>query len=124
MKGLFLSPFFFLACSAADASPRIEITDPPYDSLSDDGTSWQSSPWYDQTAPAAWIEYPAEASVVIHHTLGRIPHEVAPYISFEQNGQSAGIAAGDLAHIVSVTATTVELKNTTRSDYFLRVVLH
>jgi hypothetical protein len=49
---------------------------------------------------------------------------VLAYLSFDPEGASAALAAGDLATVVAVSESTVTLRNDTNSEFFLRVVAY
>lgn len=118
---LIVSLLLVLGCKAK-ADQRIVVTDLPQASTTVDG-SWQSAPFFSSATPTEWISYPGSATLEIHHGLGRVPSLINVYLSFDENGTGAGLAAGDLAHIIEVNATTIELSNDTEQDYFARVVL-
>lgn len=92
---------------------------------------WQSAPW----EGAAWIPYPGRATIQVSHTLGRVPRQVLVYLAFQEIPFDAGpgpgegdtppaLAAGDLARVVDVTATTVTVWNDTNGAFFARIVLY
>ena len=84
---------------------------------------WESSSWPpDEACP--WLVFEGRTSVRVPHTLGRRPREVSIYLSFEPNGRSGALAAGDLSRILEVTETQVTLRNDTNEDFFVKVVLH
>lgn len=83
--------------------------------------SWQSAPWDPGTV--GWIPYPPRAQIQLEHGLGRVPPLVVVYLSFERSGASPALAAGDLARVVDVDASTVTIWNDTNGSYFVRVVL-
>ncbi|MCG8555768.1 MAG: hypothetical protein MJD61_10860 [Proteobacteria bacterium] len=104
----------------------VDITpaDLPHARLSDDGRTWESTPW----VGGPWLGYPATASLVLFHGLGRAPMHVTVYLSmaFDQGCQdvrSAVPAAGDLVRISDVSESTVRISNDTNGDYCVRVVL-
>lgn len=59
----------------------------------------------------------------IPHQLGRVPSIVHVYLSFDADGRSAALSAGDLSRIESVTEEQVVIRNNTNESFFLRVVL-
>jgi hypothetical protein len=52
-----------------------------------------------------------------------VPTSVFVYLSFVQTGTSPALAAGDLARVVDVDASTVTVWNDTNGSYFARVVV-
>lgn len=111
------------AAGCGDASAQehvvIGLADlPPSAGLDPTGEGWQSVGW-----DGEWHRYPGDVTLEIAHELGREPTAVLVYISFDPDGDGAGLAAGDLARIVEVTETTVTIRNGTDADMFCRVVL-
>ncbi|MBX7192651.1 MAG: hypothetical protein K1X94_11365 [Sandaracinaceae bacterium] len=85
--------------------------------------SWQSAPWGDTAGTVTWLPYPPRGQIQIEHGLGRVPSTVLVYLSFDEHGSSPALAAGDLARVLEVDATTVTLWNATNGSYFARVVV-
>ena len=110
-------------CASANAEERITLApeDLPDARLTDQG-QWESCRWSGEgTAP--WTAFPGRTTLVYPHDLGRLPASVQVYLSFSEGGGAAGMAVGDLARIMRVTANEVEIKNATAGDYYARVVL-
>ena len=80
---------------------------------------WQTGPWQG----ADWVSYPGNATLTIEHALGREPSNVLVYVSFNRDGQSSAMAAGDIGRIQSVTDSTVRVQNGTQQDFFLRLTV-
>jgi hypothetical protein len=70
-----------------------------------------------------WLPYPPRGQVQVEHSLGRVPTTVFVYLSFMPTGVSPALAAGDLARVVEVDASTVTVWNDTNGSYFARVVV-
>ena len=100
-------------CNGSAAQERVEIANPDFDSMLDDGTAWESSPWFStMTAPRPWIEFAPGTTLVVHHTLGRTPWNVDLYLSANENGAGATPAAGnELITINDVNAMWIEVQN-------------
>ena len=83
---------------------------------------WESAPW---PAPGiAWLPYPGRATVEVEHGLGRVPRLVEVYISFAEDGSESALAAGDLARVISVDASTLAIRNDTNAQLFVRIVAY
>lgn len=94
------------------------------DSVESATGSWQSAPWDPSTEPdCQWLEAPGRTALDIPHPLGRVPHAVLVYLSFEPNGEGAAAAAGDSARVLSVGPERVTIANTTNQQFFARIVL-
>ena len=100
-------------CNGSSAQERIDIPDPPFDSLLDEGNAWESSPWFNTMAASRpWIEFPPMTTIVVHHTLGRVPASVDLYLSFDEQGLGAAPVAGnETVKINDVNAMWIELQN-------------
>lgn len=100
-------------CNGTAAQERVEIADPPFDSLLDEGNAWESSPWFNSmAAPQPWLEFAPGTTLVVHHRLGRVPASVDLYLSSNENGAAATPAAGnELIKINDVNAMWIELQN-------------
>ncbi|MBN8615425.1 MAG: hypothetical protein J0L92_32820 [Deltaproteobacteria bacterium] len=83
--------------------------------------SWQSAPWAGDGV--AWLPYPPRGQVQVEHALGRVPTTIMVYLSFAADGSTPALAAGDLARVVDVDASTVTVWNDTNGRYFARVVV-
>lgn len=120
---LLLAAISLPACGLPTGDLIVYTADDPelaHASVSDDGV-WESVPW---SAPEArWLEYPPRVTVQLEHGLGYTPREVLVYLSFDPLGSEPALAAGDLARIVSVDATTVSVRNETSAAFFVRVVV-
>jgi hypothetical protein len=79
---------------------------------------WESCPW----AGSPWLPYPGRASVQVEHSLGYAPPRVLVYLSFEASGADPALAAGDLARVVEVDATTLLVRSDTSAFFFARIV--
>ena len=86
-------------------------------------TFYESAGWPPDTR-CEWIPFDGRTTVRLAHDLGRAPRSVAIYLSFYPDGRSSAPAAGDLARILAADGASVELKNQTSEDFFLKVVLH
>jgi hypothetical protein len=84
--------------------------------------SWQSAPWAGEGV--TWLPYPPRGQVQVEHALGRVPTTIMVYLSFAADGSTPALAAGDLARVVDVDASTVTVWNDTNGSYFARVVVH
>ena len=92
--------------------------------LASDGSvaAWESAGW--PPAPRCdWLLFDGRRTVELNHGLGRTPRDVSIYLAFEPDGRSAAPAAGDLARILAADADSVQLRNETNEDFFLKVVL-
>jgi hypothetical protein len=87
------------------------------------GSAWESAPWGGPGSGVHWLPFGAREQLQVQHGLGRVPTGVITYISFVEDGQNPGQAAGDLAQIVEVTADHVTVWNDTNGMYFARVVV-
>lgn len=121
---LFRACALLAACSSANAAETItyDAADLP-SSAGLVGTSWQSSGFYAGETDDEWLRFPARATVIIPHALGRTPAIVAPYLAFDAQGDGCAPSAGDLTRIVRVSDTTVTLRNDTNEDFFLRLAV-
>jgi hypothetical protein len=118
MRSIAASCLFIAACGDASAQPMREVT-PPNASV-EDGI-YESSPWNGTEFP--YLEYPGDTRLLVNHTLLRNPRIVLVYVSFEEDGRRAALAAGDIARIEHATADTVLLHNATEQRFWLRLVL-
>lgn len=110
-------------CEGADAQERIVLGPgdlPASAGVQPGADAWQSVAW----GGDRWQPYPGEATVQFSHDLGRMPVSVLVYVAFDEAGRGAALAAGDLAHMVEVTETTVTIRNDTEADLFCRLTLH
>lgn len=107
-------------CQSAHAEEHIELTlaELPA-SAGVQGTSFQSVGW--QGDP--WQRFPGNATLVMPHSLGQVPHSVLVYLSFDDSGTSSALSAGDMARILEVTDTKVTIRNDTHADFYARIVL-
>jgi hypothetical protein len=80
---------------------------------------WESAPW----SGAAWIPFPKRVTITLDHSLGHRPWQVITYLSFDRDGTLPATAAGDLARVVRVDASSITLHNDTNGDFFIRVTL-
>ena len=129
MLYLWLVSLALCACSAREDPRYVELA--PADLAPSAGVvcegegsasercAWQSSDWSGDD----WLPYPAQATLVLPHELGRTPSLVWVYISFVPDGGSAALASGDLGRIVEVTDSTVTVQNATNGEYYCRVVV-
>ena len=84
------------------------------------GERWQSAPW---SGGCDWVRLDAREGIEVPHDLGRPPASVLVYLSFVPSGAEAVLAAGDMARIVEVTATSVTVANATEQPMYARLVL-
>jgi hypothetical protein len=110
-------------CGEAGAQAVEEIGLDALPCASGDADAWESTPWPDGSGACTWLRYEGRTTYRIAHELGAIPRSVQVYLSFEETGVAAAASAGDMARIVAVTATHVELRNATNQRFFVRVVL-
>lgn len=109
-------------CDGADAQERVELRLddlPPSAGVEAAAESWQSVGW--QGDP--WHAYGGETTLAVAHELGRVPQSVLVYVAFDPSGGGAGLATGDMARVVEVTADRVTIRNDTEADFFCRIVL-
>jgi len=97
-----------LAC--ADAAPEA------------DG-SWQTASLPPLATGCTWLRFDGTTTYVIDHPLGRTPRDVEIFLSFDESGAPASLAAGDEALILAAEADTVTLRNATHQAFFARVIL-
>jgi len=100
------------------ASPELAMS-----GIDPESGTWQSAPWADGAGMVRWLPYPPRGQVQVEHSLGRVPTTVFVYLSFMPTGVSPALAAGDLARVVEVDASTVTVWNDTNGSYFARVVV-
>ncbi len=98
---------------------EVGLADHPPSAGMTDGDEWQSVDWLGDP----WLRYPGRATLIMEHELGRMPSSVLVYLSFEPDGASAALTAGDTARIVSVDERFVTIANDTDADFFIRVVV-
>ncbi len=111
------------ACTGIDPSSRtVMLDDLEHASLA--SGIWQSAEW-----DTPWLSFPAKQSVTIEHELGTTPRLVQVYIDFDRAQCDRGItdtallASGTLARISNVNDATVTVRNDTKEDYCVRIVL-
>ena len=80
---------------------------------------WESGP----AAGAEWLPYPGQVTLDVEHGLGRLPRTILVYVSFDREGREAALASGDLARVVDVGPTTIDVRNGTNAQLFARIVL-
>ncbi|MCC6877182.1 MAG: hypothetical protein IT378_22950 [Sandaracinaceae bacterium] len=114
-----------LALLAACTQPRGDYvvypaTAPELASASVDPVTgvWESVPW----SGADWLPFPPRVTMQVEHGLMGAPRVVLVYIAFDASGANAGLAAGDLALVVEVDASTITLANGTSGGFFVRIV--
>ena len=108
------------ACGDASAQDPVVLSSECADGTP--GEVWESAGW--PPAPRCdWLPFTGRTTVELPHALGRTPRSVEVYLAFEPDGRMAAPAAGDLARVVGVTDTGVQLRNETNEDFFLKVVL-
>lgn len=112
---------FATACRGVDAQERMTLTLADLPPSAGPGTTgtWQSVGWQGDL----WHRFSGRLELEIEHDLGREPQLVMVYLSFAPDGAPAALAAGDLAQIVQVDASTVTLVNQTNQEFFCRIVI-
>ena len=113
-------------CADASAQSVVEVHTADLacaDAAPDADGSWQSAPLPPLASGCTWLRFDGTTSYVIDHPLGRAPREVAVYLSFDESGAPASLAAGDEALIQAVDDTTLTLRNATHQRFFARVLL-
>ncbi|MCB9603831.1 MAG: hypothetical protein H6722_18195 [Sandaracinus sp.] len=111
------------ACGEAGAQAVVEVEAADFPCASGDVDAWESAPWPDGSDACTWLRYEGRTTYRIAHELGQVPRSVQVYLSFDENGAASAASAGDMARIVAVTDTHVELRNATNQRFFLRVVV-
>ncbi len=87
------------------------------------GTRYESSELY-----GTWLHYPAGRRYRLHHSLPNPPDEILIYLGFNphplQEGDTGNISpsAGNVALIEAVEDDTIQIRNDTCSEYYVRVV--
>jgi len=117
-----------LASGCADASAQsvVEVHAADLacaDTAPDADGSWQSAPLPPLTTGCTWLRFDGTTTYVIDHPLGHAPRDVSIYLSFDESGAPASLAAGDEALIQAVDDTTLTLRNATHQRFFARVLL-
>lgn len=111
------------ACTGIDPSSRTVTLDELEHASVDQGI-WQSAEW-----DTPWLAFPAKQSVTIEHELAITPRLVQVYVDFDRDKcdrdatDTALLASGTLARISQVNASTVTVRNDTKEDYCVRIVL-
>ena len=108
------------ACGEAAAMDPVMLTSACADGVA--GEVWESAGW-PPSPRCDWLPFDGRTTVELAHDLGRTPRDVSIYLSFDPDGHMSTPAAGDLARIVGVDESTVQLRNETNEDFFLKVVL-
>jgi hypothetical protein len=111
------------ACTGIDPSSRtVTLDELDHDSVANG--IWQSAEW-----DTPWLSFPAKQSVTIEHELATTPRLVQVYVDFDREAcdrdvtDTALLASGTLARISSVNESTVTVRNDTKEDYCVRIVL-
>lgn len=122
--GWFALSASLVACQNIDPTER----DVPLDELehqSTDNGIWQSARW-----DTPWLPFPGKQAVTIAHDLGATPRLVQVYVDFDRddgcdrdNDTTALLASGTLARISNVGDASVTLRNDTKENYCIRLVL-
>ena len=107
----------------AGAQAVVEVSLDELPCASGDADSWESTAWPDGSGSCAWLRYEGRTTYRIPHELGATPRSVQVYLSFDESGAASAASAGDMARVVAVTATHVELRNATNQRFFARVVV-
>jgi hypothetical protein len=94
------------------------VTDPAAPAPGEALRSWATHGW-----SGPWLPYPGTTEIDVEHDLGRVPSGVQVWLSFTEDGQSPGLAAGDLAQIRQIDERHVVVWNNTNASYFVRVVV-
>ena len=116
-----------LAAACGDASAQdpivLDSACAEMDMAGDGSVSvWESAGW--PPAPRCdWLPFDGRTTVELNHGLDRTPRDVSIYLAFDPDGRMGAPAAGDLARIVVVDRDTLQLRNETNEDFFLKVVL-
>ena len=136
--GGFLFPMLWLVAGCtAQAAEHLEVAgDSPLlalATLDEARGQWSSAPF----SGGPWIPMGRNGTVTIHHGLGRAPLSVQVYLSFteddrifRQEGQEEieeprrfFPAAGDVANVLKASDELVVLRNNTRGEFFVRILL-
>lgn len=117
-----------MASGCADASAQIVVEVHAADLACADAApdadgSWQSAPLPPLASGCSWLQFDGTTTYVIDHPLGRAPRDVGIYLSFDESGAPASLAAGDEALIQALDDTTLTLRNATHQRFFARVLL-
>jgi len=96
-------------------SPELSMS-----SIDPETGSWESAPW--EAGDTGWLPYPPRGQLQVEHNLGHTPRTIIVYLAFDRAGTSPAQAAGDLARVVDVDASTLTLWNATNGSYFARIV--
>lgn len=132
---LLASGVLIVACDDHPKTKVVESTELPAAGETPDGLGWQSVPFPASKdceddaaaeASARWIHLRGkqdQISLTIEHRLGRAPGVVLPYISFHPSGCGSTIASGDVLLIDHVDVDTLQVRNNTQEDFYLRLVL-
>jgi len=126
MLGLALSVLGLTGCADAAAQEVVEVNAADLacaDAAPDADGSWQTAPLPTLPSGCTWLRFEGRTTYVIDHPLGRAPRDVEVYLSFDESGAPASLAAGDEALILAAESTTLTLRNATRQRFFARVVL-
>lgn len=111
------------ACGQAGAQAVVEVTLDELPCAGGDSRSWESTPWPDGSGSCAWLRYEGRTTYRVPHELETTPRNVHVYLSFDESGAASAASAGDMARVMAVTATHVELRNATNQRFFARVVV-
>lgn len=113
-------------CGDAAAQDIIEVRAadlPCADTAPDVDGSWQTAPLPPLPTGCTWLPFMGRKTYVFDHPLGRAPRDVEVFVSFDQGGAPSSLGAGDTALIEGADASTFSLRNGTRQDFFVRVIL-
>jgi len=123
LRALGLVAMLAAGCGEAGAQAVVEVGLDELPCASGGADGWESTSWPDGSGACPWLRYEGRTTYRIAHERGSIPRSVNVYLSFDEAGTASAASAGDMARIVSVTDTHVELRNATNQRFFLRVVL-
>ncbi|NOY93300.1 MAG: hypothetical protein GXP55_19105 [Deltaproteobacteria bacterium] len=113
-------------CGDAAAQDIIEVRAadlPCADAAPEADGSWQTAPLPPLPTGCSWLPFTGRRTYVFDHPLGRTPRDVEVFVSFDQSGTPASLGAGDEALIEGADASSFSLRNGTRQDFFVRVIL-
>ncbi len=84
------------------------------------GTVYETGAWDEP-----WLHFPPGRRFALEHGLGRKPYVINTYLSFSEDPLStknnASESAGNQAVIEAVTDLTVQVRNDSCADFYLRV---
>lgn len=128
LRGLRWALLALVACEPAEAQNPVEAA--ASCPRLEDGV-WESAPWppasmatdSNGALTCPWLRFEGRTTYRLGHALGRTPRQITIYLSFDEDGSSSAIGAGDSARIIGADETAVQLRNGTNQEFFLRAVL-